>query len=298
MKPFTSYIECGYCGKYYTSSPEKLAGDKKVQKWFCYTKRTKCPCPTKRRYIPEFVLTDLVCDVLNIEEYDVKANETAKILHSLKINLNFAPVADVSSNQKSFIYSRTLGLDYQQIADCIQADILAIHGSQVAASLKHFPGYGTVGDTHTGIASTNKSLKDFEKNDFLPFKAGIKAGAQMVLVSHIFVNSIDSNYPSSLSPKIHQLLRQKLHFKKVIITDDLPMGAITQFAAKKHVSADLLAVKAGNDMLLSNDISVGVPLIMQAVNKQQIKETQINASVYRILKLKRDLGILNKMDFR
>ncbi|MFT8870619.1 hypothetical protein [Liquorilactobacillus nagelii] len=51
-------------------------------------------------------------------------------------------------------------------------------------------------------------------------------------------------------------------------------------------------------MLLSNDISVGVPLIMQAVNKQQIKETQINASVYRILKLKRDLGILNKMDFR
>ena len=120
----------------------------------------------------------------------------------------------------------------------------------------------------------------------------------MVLVSHVFVNSIDPNYPASLSPKIHQLLRQKLHFKKVIITDDLPMGAITQFAVKKHVSADLLAVKAGNDMLLSNDISVGVPLIMQAVNKQQIKETQINASVYRILKLKRDLGILNKMDFR
>ncbi|MFT8457650.1 MAG: glycoside hydrolase family 3 N-terminal domain-containing protein [Liquorilactobacillus ghanensis] len=227
-----------------------------------------------------------------------EAGATAKILHSLKINLNFAPVADVSDNQKSFIYSRTLGLNYQQTAACIKAEVLAIQKNQVAASLKHFPGYGSAGDTHTGFASTDKTLKNFEKNDFLPFRAGIKAGAQTVLVSHIFVNSIDADYPASLSPKVHKILRKKLHFKKVIITDDLTMGAITKFAAEKHVSADLLAVKAGNDMLLSNDISVGIPAIVQAIQNHQVKESQINASVYRILRLKRELGILNSQNIK
>lgn len=227
-----------------------------------------------------------------------EAAAVAEILHSLQINLNFAPVADVSNNQQSFIYSRTLGLSYRQTAAVIKAEIPAMQKNHVAASLKHFPGYGSAGDTHTGFATNDKSLKEFEKNDFVPFKAGIQAGAQVVLVSHIFANAIDAKYPASLSPKIHRILRQKLHFKGVIITDDLTMGAITKFATEKHVSADVLAVKAGNDLLLSNDLPTGLPAIVQAVKKHQIRESQINDSVYRILKLKRDLGILNPQNIK
>ncbi|MFT9011357.1 MAG: glycoside hydrolase family 3 N-terminal domain-containing protein [Liquorilactobacillus satsumensis] len=226
------------------------------------------------------------------------AGATAQLLHSLQINLNFAPVADVSSDSNSFIYKRTLGLNYQQTAAVIKTEIPQIQKNHVAASLKHFPGYGAAGDTHTGFASTDKTLADFEKNDFLPFKAGIKAGAQTVLVSHIFVTAIDPDYPASLSPEIHQLLRQKLHFKKVIITDDLSMGAITKFAADRHVSPDLLAVEAGNDMLLSNNFAQGVPTIVKAVQDKQIKEAQINKSVYRILSLKRNLGLLKQENLK
>ncbi len=226
------------------------------------------------------------------------AGATAKILNSLQINLNFAPVADVSTDPNSFIYERSLGLDYKQTAHIIKDEVAQIQKNKVAASLKHFPGYGTAGDTHTGFATTTRTLTNFENNDFLPFKAGIKAGAQTVLVSHIFVTSIDSEYPASLSPKIHQLLRKKLKFKKVIITDDLSMGAITKFAADKHISPDLLAVEAGNDMLLSNNIVEGTSSIIQAVKNKQIKESQINKSVYRILKLKRDLGILNQKNIK
>ncbi|KRL06661.1 glycoside hydrolase family 3 N-terminal domain-containing protein [Liquorilactobacillus hordei] len=226
------------------------------------------------------------------------AGDTAKILNSLQINLNFAPVADVSTDPNSFIYERSLGLDYKQTAHIIKEEVAQIQKNKVAASLKHFPGYGTAGDTHTGFATTTRTLTNFENSDFLPFKAGIKAGAQTVLVSHIFVTSIDSEYPASLSPKIHQLLRKKLKFKKVIITDDLSMGAITKFAADKHISPDLLAVEAGNDMLLSNNIVDGTSSIVQAVKNKQIKESQINKSVYRILKLKRDLGILNQKSIK
>lgn len=226
------------------------------------------------------------------------AGDTAKILNSLQINLNFAPVADVSTDPNSFIYERSLGLDYKQTAHIIKDEVAQIQKNKIAASLKHFPGYGTAGDTHTGFATTTRTLTNFENSDFLPFKAGIKAGAQTVLVSHIFVTSIDSEYPASLSPKIHQLLRKKLKFKKVIITDDLSMGAITKFAADKHISPDLLAVEAGNDMLLSNNIVDGTSSIVQAVKDKQIKESQINKSVYRILKLKRDLGILNQKNIK
>lgn len=223
-----------------------------------------------------------------------EAGSVAKLLHSLQINLNFAPVADVSANKSSFIYERTLGLNYQATAKCIAAEVKAIQKRHVAASVKHFPGYGSAGDTHTGFASTDKSLKDFEKNDFLPFKAGIKAGTKTVLVSHIFINSVDPQYPASLSPKIHRILRKKLHFKRVIITDDLSMGAITKFAAAKNVSPDLLAVEAGNDMLLSNNFEQGIPTIVHAVKSKQVPVKQINQSVLRILKLKRSLDLLNQ----
>lgn len=228
----------------------------------------------------------------NMQNEVNEARDVAKILHDLGINWNFAPVADVSNNPQSFIYPRTFGKDYQQTADYISKVVPAIQSQKVVATLKHFPGYGTAGDTHTGFASTNKSLNDFDKEDFLPFIAGIKSHADAVLVSHIVINQVDNHYPASLSPKVHQILRKQLHYKGIIITDDLGMGAITKFAQDNHVNADVLAVEAGNDMLLSKNYATGIPAIEQAVKKHQISEKQINQSVYRILKLKEKIGLM------
>lgn len=218
-----------------------------------------------------------------------EARNVAGILHNLGINWNFAPVADVSSNPQSFIYPRTFGKNYQQTATYISKVVPVIQSQKVVATLKHFPGYGTADDTHTGFASTNKSLTDFQRQDFLPFIAGIKSHADAVLVSHIVINQVDNRFPASLSPQVHKILREQLHFKGIIITDDLGMGAISQFAQKSHVNADVLAVEAGNDMLLSKNYQTGISAIEEAVKNHQISEKQINQSVYRILKLKEKL---------
>lgn len=226
-----------------------------------------------------------------------EATEAAKILHSLGINWNFAPVADVSNDPQSFIYARTLGQNYQTTAKYISKVVPAIQRQHVVASLKHFPGYGAAADTHTGFGSTDRSLKDFQKNDFLPFKSGIKSKADTVLIAHIVMQRIDDQLPASLSPKVHRLLRKKLNFKGVIITDDLGMGAITKYSQEHHVIPDVLAVKAGNDALLSNNYEQGIPAIEQAVYKGDIKEKQINDSVYKLLKLKRKIGLLQNYQF-
>lgn len=221
-----------------------------------------------------------------------EAKNTAQILHQLGINWNFAPVADVSSDPQSFIYPRTYGKNYTETATYISKVVPAIQGQKVAATLKHFPGYGTASDTHTGLASSNKALAALQKEDFLPFETGIKAKVDSILVSHVFVTAIDSQYPASLSPKVNHLLRQNLHYNGVIVTDDLSMDAITQFAKEKNINADVQAIKAGNDMILSKNYVTGIKAIETAVKNHEISEKQIDHSVYRILKLKQKLGLI------
>lgn len=221
-----------------------------------------------------------------------EARNVANILHNLGINWNFAPVADVSNDPQSFIYPRTFGKGYRQTAAYITQVIPAIQNQKVAATLKHFPGYGTASDTHTGLASSNKPLSKFQTQDFLPFIAGIKSHVDAILVSHIIVNQIDRQYPASLSIQMHKILRNQLDFKGIIITDDLGMGAIIQFAQNNHVNADVLAIQAGNDMLISKNYVNGIPAIEQAVKNHQVSEKQINQSVIRILRLKKKLGLI------
>jgi len=223
-----------------------------------------------------------------VKEY----RKSAQILHKLGINWNFAPVVDVSSDKNSFIYARTLGQNYQITADYVRKVVPAIQRQKVIASLKHFPGYGSAADTHTGFASDNRSLNEFKANDFLPFAAGIKAKVDTVLVAHIVMSSVDNQYPASLSPAVHKLLRDGLRFKGVIVTDDMGMGAIKEFAQKQSENPDVLAVKAGNDVILSNGYMKGIPAIEAAVKKGQISKKQIDQSVKRILKLKAKENIL------
>ena len=216
----------------------------------------------------------------------------AKILRQNGINMNFAPVADVALNKDSFIYKRTLEQDYQTTAKYIPIAVKAIQQEHVASCLKHFPGYGDAADTHTGFVQINKPLLKYQTNDLLPFKTGIHAGVDSIMVSHIIIKSIDATKPASLSPAVHHLLRYNLNYHNIIITDDLQMGAITHYANKYNTVPDVLALEAGNDMLLGGNYQKDILIIKKAIQNNKISIRQINQSVKRILRLKEKLGIL------
>ena len=156
--------------------------------------------------------------------------------------------------------------------------------------LKHFPGYGNNTDTHTGVAYDDRPYDTFLTSDFLPFQAGIAAGADMVLVSHNIVSAMDEASPASLSPEVHRVLREDLGFTGVIVTDDLVMDGVRDFAGDDE--AAVLAVQAGNDLLCCTDFQTQVPAVLAAVESGEITEEQIDAAVLRVLTMKLRLGIL------
>ncbi len=216
--------------------------------------------------------------------------EKCELLKSLGINLNFAPVCDVSQNKNDFIYARSFGKDASQTALYVQNVVSVMKSQKVGSVLKHFPGYGNNEDTHTGIAYDNRSYESFLENDFLPFEAGIENGLGMVMVSHNIVNCMDSQYPASLSPKVHDILRNELSFDGVIITDDLVMDGIRDFVSDDM--AAVIAVEAGNDMLCCSDFELQIPTVLEAVRSGRIPEERIDESVMRILMLKLELGAI------
>ncbi|MDD3303744.1 MAG: glycoside hydrolase family 3 N-terminal domain-containing protein, partial [Clostridia bacterium] len=161
----------------------------------------------------------------------------------------------------------------------------------VSSTLKHFPGYGNNIDTHTGIAIDKRPLDNFYKNDFVPFKAGINAKVQSVLVAHNVVESMDSKLPASISPKAHEILRNDLNFTGIIMTDDLAMDGIKTYETGE--SAAVLAVKAGNDMIISSDLTTQKAEVVNAVKSGSISEETINMAVKRILAWKYAMGIVH-----
>ncbi len=216
--------------------------------------------------------------------------EKCAFLRGLGINMNFAPVCDVSTEESDFIYARTLGQGPQQTAAYAREVVQAMAGQGVASVLKHFPGYGNNADTHTGIAHDMRSYETFEQTDFVPFRAGIEAGANVVLVCHNIVECMDAGMPASLSPRVHEILRQELGFSGVIVTDDLYMRGIRDFMGP--ADAAVQAVLAGNDLLCCTEFEVQVPAVVEAVRHGVINQAQVDASVLRILRLKQALGLL------
>ena len=217
--------------------------------------------------------------------------EKCDLLKSLGVNLNFAPVADVSQNPNDFMYYRSFGKTASETSQYVSLVVSTMKNNNMGSVLKHFPGYGNNADTHTGMAYDNRSLDSFRSSDFLPFKAGIEAGASMVLVSHNVVGSMDGNYPASLSKLVHDILRNELGYTGVIITDDLVMNGIRDFTGDSE--AAVLAVEAGNDLLCCTDFETQIPAVIDAVRSGEISEERIDESVRRILDLKLELGIIS-----
>ncbi len=206
------------------------------------------------------------------------------------INVNFGPVADVSTDPSDFIYDRSFGQDAEMTADFVGVVVSEMVHAQVGSVLKHFPGYGNNVDTHTGIAIDERPYEQFVAEDFLPFQAGIEAGAGSVLVSHNIVKCMDEDFPASISPEVHRILREELDFEGVILTDDLAMDAVKAYA--KDGSVAVLAVLAGNDMIVTTDFETQIPLVIDAVQTGIIEESMIDAAVRRVLSWKYDLGLI------
>lgn len=218
--------------------------------------------------------------------------EKCELLSRLHLNMNLAPVCDISGDTKNFMYSRAFSGDAELAAEFVAGTIGIMNEMQVASSLKHFPGYGNSADTHTGMATDNREAQTFYEADLLPFMAGIEAGAPCIMVSHNVVTAFDDYYPASLSPAIHELARE-LGFEGVLLTDDLAMGAITDFIGTDEAAVQ--AVIAGNDMLISDAFERQYQAILTAVQEGVISEERIDESVRRILMLKIDMGLIPVM---
>lgn len=208
------------------------------------------------------------------------------LLSELGINVNLAPVVDVSLNPIDYMYKRSLGQSTEITSEFAKTVISTSKNSKVSFTLKHFPGYGNNIDTHTNVAIDERSYEDILDNDLPPFKAGIDAGAEIILVSHNIVTSID-NTQASLSYKIHNLLRYTLSFTGIIITDDLSMGATNEVE-----NATTKALLAGNDILIVTDYEDSINEIKQALDNNTIDETLIDKLCFRVLAWKYYKGLM------
>ena len=222
------------------------------------------------------------------------AHEKNSLLSGLGINLDLAPVCDISTNRKDFMYDRSLGQDARTTSDFAEAVVKACAEDSMGCTLKHFPGYGDSADTHKGIAVDRRSMEQLKSSDLLPFQAGIDAGAPSVLVSHNIVRAIDAAAPASLSPAVHRMLREDMGFCGVIITDDLSMDAIDEFFPE--TGSAVSAVLAGNDMLCTGSFRRQYDAVLKAVRDGDITEERIDQSVRRIISWKISAGLIDPAD--
>ena len=211
----------------------------------------------------------------------------SKLLNSLGLNLNLAPVVDVSTNPDDYMYKRSIGENTEITSEYAKVVIEASKGTKVSYTLKHFPGYGNNEDTHTASATDNRSYDDILNNDLPPFESGIEAGAEAILVSHNIVNSIDPDNPASLSASVHNLLRNKLDFTGIVITDDLSMGATSSINNNA-----LKAIIAGNDLIITTDYKNSIESIKNAIENGDLSEEIIDRLAFRVIAWKYYKGLM------
>lgn len=221
------------------------------------------------------------------------AQTIARDIAAYGFNTDFAPVADVWTNKRSnAIGDRAYSDDYDEAAELVAAAVKGFHDGGVICCLKHFPGHGsTKTDSHDGAATVDKTLPQLRQEDLKPFMSGIAAGADMVMVGHLTVPTMD-DVPASLSRKIvTNLLRYDLGFRGVIVTDGLQMQALAQYADGEKA---VLALAAGNDMLLEiSDVPGTVAAIEKALVDGTLTQAALDQSVLRILQLKLAHGIVD-----
>lgn len=220
----------------------------------------------------------------------------AEMIRSFGFNMDFAPVLDINSNPNNpVIGDRAFGSTAGIVSRLGVQTMLGIRDGGVIPVVKHFPGHGdTSVDSHTALPVVNYGLNRLESFEFVPFQAAINNGADAVMVAHILLTQIDPANPSSMSRTvITDILRNRLGFQGVVITDDMTMGAITK--NYDLTDAAVRSVNAGSDIILlsggyNNEVRV-LNALKNAAAAGRIPMSRINESVYRILKLKQKYNL-------
>ncbi|MBR5406655.1 MAG: glycoside hydrolase family 3 protein [Lachnospiraceae bacterium] len=207
-------------------------------------------------------------------------------LWSLGFNVNLAPDCDVLTDSgNKFIGSRSFGSDPVTVREYAASYSNGLHDSVILSTFKHFPGYGAVsGDPKDGKVSTDKTLDQLKEAELVPFAYAPSAGADFVMVGHVSVPSIlNDDTPSSLSHQmVTDVLKGELAYDGIVVTDALNRKAVTDIC--DSASAAVLAIRAGNDMVLTPDDHTSIPdKVKEAIANGDITEEQIDASVKKIL---------------
>ncbi len=220
--------------------------------------------------------------------------DISESLRAVGLNMDFAPVADVASSSSAVIGSRSFGSDAQLCASMVSVMTGSLTAGEIIPCLKHFPGYGSaITDDHYGTSILTKTLDDLEACDFLPFASGIEAGAPFVMVSHLSVPEVvGDETPSDLSSEIvTEILRNKLGFTGVIITDSHQMASITDHYTSGEAAVQ--ALEAGVDMILMpQDLQAAFDGVKAALSDGTLTQDRIDESVLRILQVKAEYNIL------
>lgn len=221
--------------------------------------------------------------------------ELGRDMKTVGFNLNFAPVADVLVEDNIELLYRSAGSDPAVAAELVSAMTEGLHESGMLACMKHFPGLASsTANTSYGAASADRTLDALRQTELVPFRAGIEAGVDMVLVSHLSLPEITGDdTPASLAPAIvTELLRQELGFEGVVVTDSMKKSAITYFYRSSE--AAIAALQAGCDMILEPvDLVGAVDAVLLAIEDGELTEARIDESVLRILRMKYASGILS-----
>jgi beta-N-acetylhexosaminidase len=224
------------------------------------------------------------------------ASITGQELKAMGINVDFAPDADVNVNALNpVIGTRSFSSDPALVSSMVTAQVNGYQkDAGIIATAKHFPGHGdTATDSHTGIPNITHTRAQWEQIDAPPFRAAIKAGADVIMSGHLVVPALDpSGDPATLSqPILTGVLRDELGFKGVIVTDSLAMQGVRDKYGDPEVA--VRAVLAGVDnLLMAPDMDAAYAAVQAAVASGRISEKRLNESVARILLLKLKQGIL------
>ncbi len=229
-------------------------------------------------------------------------------LRAVGLNADLAPVADVNTNPENpIIGMRSFGEQPDRVADHVRAAIEGLHGAGVVAAAKHFPGHGdTTLDTHRGLATVDRSVEALEEREFRPFREAVTAGVDIVMTAHVIFPALDPAWPATLSPVLLTgLLREKMGFGGVILTDSFNMGAMRRMY--DPVEAVVRTVRAGADMIMLAEERYGdergryldnqvrlIEGLCAAVRKGQVGTSRIDEAVARIMTLKRRFGLSNQ----
>lgn len=225
-----------------------------------------------------------------------QALETARVLRSVGIRMDLAPVADLDLGPRRVMGERSFGREPARVSRHVVAFALGLRDGGVAASVKHFPGFGAASvnsdDALAGVARTRRQLDA----DLVPFRAAVARGVESVMMSHGVYPALDRRRPASTSPAAYRLLRAELGYQGVVVTDSLHAAGFGAAARMDVPAGCVAAIRAGADIaLLTGSITDAIRCrarILAAVASGELSQARVDAAALRVLRLKSRLGLL------